>query len=162
MTSTRAADLITDLDLEPHPEGGFYREIFRSSSGVRPDDGRERRAALTTIYYLLADGQHSRWHRVRSDEVWHYYEGAPLELLHLDARAGHCVPLILGTVGRAARPVHVIPAGDWQAARPLGAYTLVGCTVGPGFEVADFSFMSADREVAARLLAERADLEQLL
>lgn len=162
MPPSRVADLVTHLDLAPHPEGGFFREIFRSASGVRPDDGRHRRAALTTIYYLLADGQHSRWHRVLSDEVWHHYEGAPLELLHLDARSGRCVPLILGPFDGAARPVHVIPAGDWQAARPLGSYTLVGCTVGPGFEVDDFSFMRADRETATRLLGERSHLEQLL
>ena len=78
---TRAAELITRLQLEPHPEGGYYREIFRSSGLVSPADGRGPRAALTTIYFLLPAGIVSRWHRVASDEVWHLYEGGPLEVL---------------------------------------------------------------------------------
>jgi predicted cupin superfamily sugar epimerase len=162
MVATRVADLVAQLDLAPHPEGGFFREIFRSSGRVLPGDERGRRAALTTIYYMLTEGQHSRWHRVLSDEVWHYYEGGPLELLQLDAETGRCEQLILGPLDRAARPVHAIRAGVWQAARPLGPYTLVGCTVGPGFDVADFSFMSAHPDAAARLLAGRSDLTRLL
>ena len=77
----RAAELITQLQLERHPEGGYYREIFRSADLVEPADGRGPRAALTTIYFLLPAGITSRWHRVTSDEVWHLYEGGPLEVL---------------------------------------------------------------------------------
>ena len=83
--SSRVAELIRDLNLIPHPEGGFYARIFLSSSRVEPADGRGARPSLTTIYFLLPEGAFSRWHRVTSDEVWHFYEGAPLELLQMSA-----------------------------------------------------------------------------
>ncbi|MGN6184829.1 MAG: cupin domain-containing protein [Thermoanaerobaculia bacterium] len=124
----RAQHLIDTLGLQPHPEGGWYRQIFKSVQRVtRHSDGADR-SALTTIYFLLVEGTHSAWHRVSSDEVWHFYEGDPLELLTPD----RTITL------DANHRVHVIHANEWQAARPLGAYTLVGCTVGPGFEFDDF------------------------
>ena len=145
----RAAELISTLDLRPHPEGGFYHEVHRSTSRVNTDDGRER-AALTTIYFLLTAGARSRWHQVDSDEVWHFYEGDPLELLELDARATTLARHRLGAVdGMTQRPVHTIPAGAWQAARTLGEYTLVGCSVGPGFDFADFRLLADDPALAA-------------
>jgi predicted cupin superfamily sugar epimerase len=136
----RATELIARLALEPHPEGGSYRQLHKSSSSVITDDGRGSRAALTTIYFLLEAGQHSRWHRVRSDEVWHFYEGAPLELLVMTPSFTEVSVITLGTHDAAAS-VHVVPAGWWQAARPTGAYALVGCTVAPGFEFADLDFL---------------------
>ena len=139
----RAAELIRTLRLQPHPEGGHYREIYRSTARVqRLADGADR-AALTTIYYLLTSGERSRWHRVQSDEVWHFYEGAALRLKSspdLQEINSH----ILGTAGSRAVPVHVIPAGMWQSAVPLGAYVLVGCTVGPGFDFTDFEMLPDD------------------
>jgi uncharacterized protein len=137
----RAGELISSLGLVPHPEGGHFREVYRSASGVRPDDGRPVRSALTTIFFLLARGEVSRWHRVASDEAWHHYEGAPLELFTADREFGEVTRRVLGPVGTGAGPVHVVPAGAWQAARSLGAYTLVGCTVGPGFDFADFEML---------------------
>ena len=100
----RAAELIRELGLAPHPEGGFFREIFRSTLLVEPCDGRSRRSALTAIFFLLAQGQVSRWHSVRSDEVWHLYEGGPLELLIAspDARSG-------GVYGRSRIRVWRLP-----------------------------------------------------
>lgn len=146
----RAAELIDILELKPHPEGGFYREIFRSTREVTPADGRSARAALTTIYFLLPEGSASRWHRVMSDEVWHLYEGGPLELLELNELARELTRHRLGTVdARVHAPVHTIPAGRWQAARPLANYALVGCTVGPGFDFADFRMLSDEPELAA-------------
>jgi predicted cupin superfamily sugar epimerase len=146
----RAADLITKLDLRPHPEGGFYRELFRSGSRVTPDDGRGDRTALTTIYFLLPDGAHSRWHRVMSDEVWHFYEGAPLELLELSPSGDRLTRHRLASPSDAGgAPVHAVAAGHWQAARPLDGYSLVGCTVAPGFDFADFSMLADVRELAA-------------
>lgn len=128
----RARQLIDTLALAPHPEGGWYRQVFQSEERVvRQRDGADR-SALTTIYFLLVEGTFSAWHRVQSDEVWHFYEGDPLELLTRDS----------STRLDATNRVHVIRAGDWQAARPLGAYTLVGCTVGPGFEFDDFEMQS--------------------
>ena len=148
--TSRAAELIALLGLDPHPEGGYYREVFRSASQVTTADARGARAALTTIYFLLPAGTQSRWHQVDSDEVWHFYEGDPLELLELDVRCTALSRHRLGPVGDGdASPVCIIPAGAWQAARPLGAYTLVGCTVGPGFEFADFRMLADNPARAA-------------
>ena len=99
---------------------------------------RSHCAALTAIYFLLASGEVSCWHRVRSDEVWHYLEGDPLELQIADPAFEHTTTIILGPYGGVAAPVCVVPAGWWQAARTTGAYTLVACTVGPGFDYDDF------------------------
>jgi predicted cupin superfamily sugar epimerase len=139
---TRAAALIRDLGLQPHPEGGYYREVFRSTHGVHPDDGRHTRSALTLIYFLLTDGGQSRWHRVSSDEGWVWIEGEPLELLRLDANLTELRREMLGPPGLGREAVRVIPAGQWQAARTTGAYTLVSCAVGPGFDFADFAMLS--------------------
>lgn len=148
----RAAELIQALRLQPHPEGGFFREVFRSSSRVQPDDGRAERDAATTIYFLLVEGTHSRWHRVRSDEVWHLYEGGPLELL-VAPPAGDAIERVeLGAALLSSGPVHVVPAGWWQAARCRGLYALAGCTVAPGFEFVDFSFLKDDPPTLARLM----------
>ncbi len=124
----RARQLIESLQLQPHPEGGWYRQVYKSAERVtRQRDGADR-TAVTTIYFLLVEGTSSAWHRVESDEVWHFYEGDPLEL------STKTESVVLD----AGHRVHVIPAREWQSARPLGAYTLVGCTVGPGFEFSDF------------------------
>ena len=124
----RAQQLIETLGLAPHPEGGWYRQVFKSGERVtRQADGADR-SALTTIYFLIVEGTFSAWHRVSSDEVWHFYEGDALELLTRDSI----------TRLDADHRVHVVRAHEWQAARPLGAYALVGCTVGPGFEFDDF------------------------
>ncbi len=160
--SDRAAELIATLGLRPHPEGGHYGEVFRSTVRVRPSDRDVERVALTTIYFLLTAGQHSRWHRVVSDEVWHFYEGDPLELLRLDAGGDLVRRTRLGPAGSDTRPVAVVPGGSWQAARPLGAYTLVGCTVGPGFEFADFTLLADVPEDAARLRARHPELAELI
>jgi len=145
----RAAELITQLQLERHPEGGYYREIFRSADLVKPADGRGPRAALTTIYFLLPAGIVSRWHRVTSDEVWHLYEGGPLEVLSVDpgfsALSRHQL--------EPHAPVCTVAAGYWQAARTLGDYALTGCTVGPGFDFEDFTILGNDAASTVRLLA---------
>ncbi|MGE0205496.1 MAG: cupin domain-containing protein [Hyphomicrobiaceae bacterium] len=126
-----AADVITVLGLEPHPEGGHYRETFRDSS-------RPGRAASTAILYLLKAGEVSHWHRVDAAEVWHWHAGAPLELSQSPA-AGHVTRQRLGgNVLAGETPQVVVPAGTWQSARSCGAWTLVGCTVAPGFEFTGF------------------------
>jgi predicted cupin superfamily sugar epimerase len=141
----RAARLIELLELAPHPEGGYYREVFRSTTRVATADGRGPRPALTTIYYLLPHGALSRWHQVGSDEVWHFYEGDALELLELDAQARGLVRHRLGPAESAGElRVRTVAAGAWQAARPLGDYALAGCTVGPGFDFADFRLLADD------------------
>lgn len=126
-----AAEVVRLLDLRPHPEGGHFRETFRDERCL------EGRAASTAIYYLLAAGEHSRWHRVDAVEIWHWYAGAALSLsIANDAGAR---TLRLGCdLAAGERPQAVVPAGEWQAAESLGAWTLVGCTVAPGFEFAGF------------------------
>lgn len=126
--NARARHLIETHGLALHPEGGWYRQVYKSDERVtRQRDGADR-SAVTTIYFLLTEGTESAWHRVLSDEVWHFYEGDPLELLT------HNGSIRLDGENR----VHVIRAGEWQAARSLGAYSFIGCTVGPGFEFEDF------------------------
>jgi predicted cupin superfamily sugar epimerase len=133
--------LIERLRLEPHPEGGYYRELYRSEQRVQPLDGRPQRSAATTIFFLLAAGQHSRWHRVRSDEVWHFYAGDPLDL-HVASESLDAIERVtLSGLDGPGHLVHVVPAGKWQSAKPRGEYSLVGCTVAPGFDFADFSFL---------------------
>jgi len=127
-----AAEVVRLLDLRPHPEGGHFRETFRDAQG---ESGR---AASTAIYYLLGAGKTSRWHRVDATEIWHFYAGAPLVITvspngH-DASAHHLGP----NLARGHRPQFVVPAGWWQTATSLGAWTLVGCTVAPGFDFAGF------------------------
>jgi uncharacterized protein len=138
----RVNKLIETLGLKPHPEGGYFVETFRSPLLVTPADARGQRSALTVIYFLLMHGACSRWHRVRSDEAWHWYEGSALELLTVRPEGGSICRVSLGSLSEGSAPSHVVPAGWWQAARPLGNYALVGCSVGPGFEFADFTLLS--------------------
>jgi len=155
----RAVELIRNLVLHPHPEGGHFAEVFKSPRRVEREEGGGSRAALTTIYFLLAQGERSRWHRVASDEVWHYYEGDPLELVWEEA--GEVRRVQLGPVAMGREPVAVVPAGSWQAARARGAYTLVGCTVAPGFEFADFVLLGDVPDEGARLRAKYPELAEL-
>ena len=129
-----AQEIIRLLDLKPHPEGGHFRETFRDPRSV---DGV--RAASTAIYFLLARGERSHWHRVDAVEVWHYYAGAPIELeIAADAK-GPVERLTLGPdIAAGERPQAIVPVHAWQAARSLGEWTLVGCTVAPGFDFAAF------------------------
>ncbi len=140
-----AADVIRLLDLKPHPEGGHYRETFRD-----PLTDVRGRAASTLIYYLLDAGEVSEWHRVDAVEVWHWYAGAPLVITlgangH-DAAAQHLGP----ELGTGQRPQCVVPAGCWQTATSLGAWTLVGCSVAPGFEFSGFEMAAPGWRPSAR------------
>jgi predicted cupin superfamily sugar epimerase len=127
--------VVRRLELRPHPEGGFYRETFRSSLRLTLPDGRVR-AASTAILYLLTGGSWSTWHRLRADEVWHHYSGAPLRLHRLGLGEARVI---------ADSPLAVVPAGVWQAAEPDGGAVLCGCTVAPGFEFEDFELGDAER-----------------
>jgi predicted cupin superfamily sugar epimerase len=159
--NSRAAELIDQLELKPHPEGGFYREIWRSPARVTAAR-RPERSALTTIYFLLAAGSFSAWHRVRSDEVWHWYEGQPLELLLASPDFSTVQRRTLGVVTGSAQPTYTVPTNWWQAARPLGDYTLCGCTVAPGFEFEDFSFLRDDADASRTLRVHAPELALLL
>lgn len=137
----RALDLIVSLDLSPHPEGGYFREIHRSTATVAPGDGRGLRPSLTVIFFLLPAGEVSRWHRVASDEAWHFLEGDAIELLVMDDAFRNVLTRRLGPWANPSEPVHVVPAGAWQSARCTGDYALVSCSVAPGFEFADFEML---------------------
>jgi len=155
----RGGELIASLGLAPHPEGGWYREVFRSPQRVTPHDGRDSRSALTHIDFLLAAGEASAWHRVRSDEAWHLLEGGPLRLWLMPPSLDAISAVMLGD---GAPPRHVAPAHWWQAAEPLGEFAYVGATVGPGFEFADFDFMRSQADACAALRRLDAALARLL
>jgi predicted cupin superfamily sugar epimerase len=139
----RASELIQLLKLEPHPEGGHFVQTFRSSLSVTPSDLRGSRTALTVIYFLVVQGGICRWHRVTSDEAWHWYEGDSLEFFTAPPDSGIVQSSVLGPLSGDAAPQQIVPAGHWQAARTSGAYTLVGCSVGPGFEYSDFILLAS-------------------
>lgn len=124
-------DIIRILQLAPHPEGGWYRQTWSAENGPRPTG--------TCIYFLLKAGEHSHWHRVDADEIWLFHAGAPLALRVAETEAGPSETLQLGTdLAGGARPQHIIPTGHWQAAATTGDWTLVSCTVSPGFQFEGF------------------------
>jgi uncharacterized protein len=158
----RARALIDALRLVPHPEGGWYREIFRSSAEVLPQDGRPLHAALTTIDFLLQPCEFSAWHRVRSDEVWHLLEGGPLRLTLLAPTLDAIHQVELAAAGTDTAPRAVVPAGWWQAAEAPANFAYVGATVGPGFDFLDFQFARDDPRVSDTIRRLRPDCVRLL
>jgi uncharacterized protein len=132
-----ADDIIRVLDLKPHPEGGHFRETFRDPRLV------EGRAASTAIYFLLRRGERSRWHRVDAAEIWHFHSGAPLEL-RIAHGTRHDVMRLGNDLIAGERPQAIVPAGVWQSAVTTGDWTLVGCTVAPGFEFSSFELAPED------------------
>ena len=126
-------DLIRRLKMRKHPEGGHYRETFRDNRA-----GGRGRAHSTAILFLLKKGELSRWHRIDAAEVWHFHRGSPLQLSIAPLR-GPAVAQVLGNrIEKGESPQLVVPPRAWQSARSLGAYTLVGCTVAPGFDFSAF------------------------
>ena len=146
--ATAKDELIRRLDLKPHPEGGFFSETYRSAGRVlRDGEPAQTRSASTAIYYLLCDGAHSAWHRIQSDEVWHFYAGEPLHVHVLDENGA----LITHKLGNALTHPDavfqaVVPAGLWFAAECAdpATFALVGCTVAPGFEFSEFKLAEVD------------------
>jgi hypothetical protein len=129
-----ATDVIRHLDLKPHPEGGYFRETFRDARLV--EGGRP---ASTAIYFLLARGQRSYWHRIDAAETWHFYAGDPLLLAVTASASGAIDHVTLGPdITAGHHPQAIVPAGAWQAAESVGFWTLVGCTVAPGFDFGRF------------------------
>jgi len=137
-SSISADEVIQLLQLAPHPEGGHYRETFRD------DETDGKRAASTAIYFLLKAGEHSHWHAVDAVEIWHHYAGDAL-LLEIAAQNGSVETICLGKeLSRGERPQAAVPLGCWQRARSLGSWTLVGCTVAPGFSFDGFTLAPPD------------------
>ena len=158
----RARQLIERLGLAPHPEGGFFREHFRAAGSVVPEDGRGARAALTAIHFLLPAGQVSRWHAVASDEVWSFQEGDPLALVCAAPDTLRVEQVRLGRASDGHAPAFAVPAGYWQAAWPAGAFALVSCAVGPGFDFADFRLLGDDPAARRRIESHLAPFAHLL
>jgi len=129
--------IIDQLDLSPHPEGGYYREIYRSKEKVLHKKDEMRNAA-TSIYFLIPEGICTHWHRVRSDELWHFYKGDPLVLEIIDKQGNFIQQLLHNQFASEAEFQRLVPANCWQRAYSRGNYSLVGCTVAPGFEFEDF------------------------
>jgi predicted cupin superfamily sugar epimerase len=138
--------LIRRYDLQPHPEGGFFRETYRSAMTVMAGEKRLQRSASTAIYYLLPAGTFSAWHRIASDELWHFHAGDPLDI-HVLAADGDLLTHRLGNplVARDVDFQAMVPAGCWFAAEVVqgGAFAFVGCTVAPGFEFSEFELADA-------------------
>jgi predicted cupin superfamily sugar epimerase len=155
-----AAELIERLKLEPHPECGWYREVHRSAELINTTRGP--RSAVTSIYFLLETRQKSRWHVVASDELWHHVAGAPLELVTYSPETGAIHHAVLGSPNDAREPTGVVRAGVWQAARTLGAYSLMACDVGPGFDFEDFRFIASQDGHAAHFTGALAQYSDLL
>jgi predicted cupin superfamily sugar epimerase len=147
------------VDLIQHPEGGRFREVFRSKTTVRTPNGT-RRSALTHIYFSLNSGEKSRFHRVGSDEVWNLYKGSGIRLYlwdEADNNAPECISLSSSTNCFCC----IVPAGTWQAAKPIAGTVLVGCSVAPGFDFADFELIDPDSVLAKRLVSIAPDLAEL-
>ena len=149
VSSLAKDDLVRRFELQAHPEGGYFRETYRSAARVDRDGAGagETRSASTAIYYLLCDGAHSAWHRIKSDEVWHFYAGEPL-LVHVLDENGQLVTHRLGNTLTHPGTVFqaVVPAGLWFAAECAdpATFALVGCTVAPGFEFSEFELADVD------------------
>jgi len=136
--SLSAADIIARLELKPHPEGGHFRETFRD-----PRADESGRSFSTAIYFLLARGERSHWHRIDAVEIWHFYAGSALSLQIVDGEVRRIIKLG-PDLAAGEMPQAVVPAGAWQAAESTGDWTLVGCTVAPGFDFAAFELAERD------------------
>ncbi|MBX9753402.1 MAG: cupin domain-containing protein [Pseudomonadaceae bacterium] len=152
----RVAQLIDQLQLQAHPEGGYYRRLFES--GLRLPGGR---LASSAIVFLLPAGQVSRWHRVDADELWHFYEGEPLELLIAESPTS-IQRQVLAPLADDCMPQRAVPAHAWQAARPLGSYSLVGCTLAPAFEFDGFCLLSDEPQAQQQWPLLQANYPELL
>ncbi len=149
--------LINRYGLTPHPEGGYFKEIYRSRQRVLSEIVTETRDAVTHIYFLLKKGQISRFHRVVHDEIWNFYEGDPLQLIQFDTGIKKV------TLGPGCEAyVTIVPGNTWQAAATTGKYSLVGCTVAPGFDFTDFSFLRDTPGELARFQAKQAGYAHFL
>lgn len=138
-----ADEIIALLDLSPHPEGGHYRQTWQAKG-----DGR---SPGTCIYFVLKAGERSHWHRVDAGEIWHFYSGAPLRLMRAPIDSGPRQDMILGPdLAAGQRPQGIVEPGHWQAAETLGDWTLVGCTVSPGFQFEGFELAAPSFDIPDR------------
>jgi predicted cupin superfamily sugar epimerase len=133
-------DYVKALGMHPHPEGGYYLENYRSGMTIHPDGFKGSRAACTSIYFLLEKGQFSALHKIKSDEIWHFYDGGPLEIIEISPEGKHSATILGRNILDEQKLSYVVKAGNWFASRPMtrSEFSLVGCTVSPGFDFKDF------------------------
>lgn len=156
----RIQELIDLIGLVEHPEGGYFKETYRSPLIINSPHVNAQRSAVTDIYFMLVKGQFSRFHQVKHDEIWNFYEGAPLLLYDYDPDTQHLRSFKLGSLPGCDGFKTVIQANHWQAAESLGEYTLVGCTVAPGFDFHDFRLLDADNEVKQDVIKRHPELQR--
>jgi len=149
--------IIEKYHLKSHPEGGYYCEVYRSEQKVSSEKTIEPRNAVTHIYFLLTKGQFSRFHRVLHDEIWNFYEGSPLKLIEFDGQTVE--EKIIGSENGSY--VEVVKGGVFQAAESTGGYTLVGCSVAPGFDFKDFSFLTDEPSMLDTLNLKYSEYNKL-
>lgn len=159
MMRKQRAEIMKPIQLTAHPEGGRFREVFRSANTVFTKDGSAR-SALTHIYFSLQPGEVSRFHRVASDEIWNLYQGSGLNLYTWDGTSTPPQSITLSATNNCF--CHVIPAGAWQAAEPVSDTVLVGCSVAPGFEFSDFTLMDPDSKYAELLLSISSEMAKFI
>lgn len=160
MDKTEAQIVIEKLNLKPHPEGGHYRQVFKDTLNVAINDSTSRnRSALTDIYFLLANGENSRFHRVKQSEIWHFYSGAPLVLYDISE---DLQTLEIVELGKDLNFKYAVKANHWQAASTTGEFSLVGCTVAPGFEFEDFALLGESGDLATQTSKKYPNLTHLI
>ncbi|KMT65912.1 cupin domain-containing protein [Catenovulum maritimum] len=157
-----ALDLVQQLNLVPHPEGGYFTETYRSELTIQAMGFDAERACSTGIYFLLEQGDFSAFHRIKSDEMWHFYSGQTLEIIEIDLAGTLSVTLLGQDITNGEQPQYVVKAGHWFASRPkpTSLYSLVGCTVAPGFDFADFE-MADSKTLIERFPQHKDYINQL-
>lgn len=158
----KAKKLIKLLSLSLHPEGGYYKETFRSKTKIKSPKNKKMRNAITNIYFLLLEGDASRFHRVLHDEIWHFYDGSPMELIEISPDGLKISKTILGKNKSKINYSHCIKGGNWQAAYSIGEYSLAGCTVAPGFDFNDFEFLEKNNKICPVIFKKQPSLINLI
>jgi len=158
----KADRIITELELKPHPEGGYFNETYRSHGEIKEenlsDDYNGKRNYSTCIYFLLTSDKFSALHRIKQDEIWHFYDGSPIRLHTISVSGIHTVTIIGKDVLNGETPQFVVPGGCWFAAEVIdeNSFSLVGCTVSPGFSFDDFELRS--RKELTSLFPDKKDI----
>ncbi len=158
--NNRVKEIIELYDLSKHPEGGYYKEVYRSDDAVEVDG--KKKSWVTDIYFLLPKDEFSAAHQIKFDEIWHFYEGAPLELIDLAVEESSLSKIILGNGENNAQYKHCIKGGHWQAAKSLGEYSFLGCTVAPGFDFEDFKMLRNLTDECTKLIKDFPSIEEYL
>lgn len=159
---TRAKELIQQFNLSKHPEGGYFREVYRSKNNCTIGPSGDVKSWLTDIYFLLTGNDISRFHRVKHDEIWHFYEGDPLVLTEIYPVSMEIHTITIGQPGPSLNYKHCVKGSTWQSAYTIGEYSFVGCTVGPGFEFVDFEMLANNNTIKTTILSKYPELEKFI